>query len=72
MIVTMCTKISLVPRPFLEQGCAKMALDTCPLDQLVRNFDARISEVRLYRKMAIVVQIAQIELLVALECEWCY
>ena len=32
----------------MERGYAKMALDTCPVDQVARNFDARISEVRLY------------------------
>ena len=32
----------------MERGYAKMALDTCLVDQVARNFDARISEVRLY------------------------
>ena len=32
----------------MEQGYAKMALYTCPVDQVACNFDARISEVQLY------------------------
>ena len=48
MNVTTCTKISLVPRSSMEWGYAKMALDTCPVDQVARNFNAQISEVRLY------------------------
>ena len=42
----------------MERGYAKMALDTCLVDQVARNFDARIGEVQLYMyiKMALVVE----------------
>ena len=32
----------------MEQGYAKMACYICPVDQVARNFDGRISEVQLY------------------------
>ena len=39
--------LSMVPRPSMEQGYAKMALYICLVDQIACNFDAQISKIRL-------------------------